>query len=549
MNFHIFSRAYHGAGRLARILATTGLVAVPGFAVPVFAESLSSTSLASGGATLANFALTGFRQTVAEAAARDNDLAAFYRARDFAGAWTGSDAAAIARRNALMTALSQAPLHGLPATAFDVDDLMARLRAATTPVEQAEIDVEMSRVFISYAHAINTGYLAPRDVVRLIVREVQQRPGIDLLNGFMTAASPDGFLRDLVPSSPEYTRLLRLKLDLEAMMATGGWGTAVPSGSLVPGNSGDGVVALRNRLVTMGYLPRSVTRTYDARMTAAVRDFQTAHGMTADGAAGPETIRQINVPIAGRLEMVLVALERERWMNNLDRGDRYIWVNLTDFTAKIMDHDAETFSTRSVIGAGGTDRQTPEFSDTLEYMVINPSWYVPQSIIRTEYGGNVPRGFQAINSRGQVVNVSNVNGGNYSIRQPPGPGNALGEVKFIFPNRYNIYLHDTPSQSLFQRQVRAFSHGCVRLDDPQDFAYTLLAAQSDDPVALYQSYRRTGAETRVNLDVQIPVHIVYRTAFTDVEGRLQFRNDIYGRDAAIWGALSAAGVAIDAPRG
>lgn len=122
-------------------------------------------------------------------------------------------------------------------------------------------------------------------------------------------------------------------------------------------------------------------------------------------------------------------------------------------------------------------------------------------------------------------------------------------MKFIFPNQYNIYLHDTPAQSLFQSNVRAFSHGCIRLNDPREFAYTLLAAQSDDPEALYESYRRTGAETRVSLDVQLPVHIVYRTAFTDVEGRLQFRDDVYGRDQRIWEALSAAGVEIAAVRG
>ncbi len=537
MKFEAISDAIGRATRTLGLLATTCLVSVPLTATDVRAELSPIGSL------------TGFRQTVAEAAASDDDLAAFYRARDFAGAWTGADDAAVARRNALLSAMSAAPLHGLPAQAFDAEALIARLRAATTPLAQAEMDVEMSRMFLAYAHAINTGYLAPGDTVPLIVREVQVRPGLALLDGFMAATSPEGFLRDLVPASPEYTRLLRLKLDLEALMATGGWGPSVGAASLLPGAAGDDVVALRNRLIAMGYIGRSVTRTYDAAIMTAVQAFQTAHGMEADGIAGAETIRQINVPVEERLERVIVALERERWMNNLDRGDRYIWVNLTDFTAKIMDDDAETFSTRSVIGAGALDRQTPEFSNLMSHMVINPAWYVPRSIMMNDYGGTVPRGFQAINSQGRVANVSNVGNGTYSLRQPPGPGNALGEVKFMFPNPQNIYLHDTPSQSLFANAVRAFSHGCIRLDDPRDFAYALLARQTDDPQGLYESYRRSGEEVRVNLDIEVPVHIVYRTAFTDVEGRLQFRNDIYGRDEAIWQALSAAGVEIGALRG
>jgi len=135
------------------------------------------------------------------------------------------------------------------------------------------------------------------------------------------------------------------------------------------------------------------------------------------------------------------------------------------------------------------------------------------------------------------------------MRQGPGPGNALGEVKFMFPNPYNIYLHDTPSRSLFSREVRAFSHGCIRLNDPKDFAFALLARQTANPEGVYQAARRTGAETRVNLEIPVPVHIDYRTAFTMVDGTLQFRRDIYGRDARIWDALAREGVAVGGVQG
>ncbi|SMY07513.1 L,D-transpeptidase family protein [Flavimaricola marinus] len=506
------------------------------------------------------FSITGFHQSVAESAARDDGLAAFYRERGFEGVWTGSTPEAQNRRNALISALTEVEAHGIPASRYDVDGLIADLRAADNAAEQGRMDVELSRILLRYAHDVNTGILNPRQVVSAIKREVPVLDSAQILADFMAAPSPSGYLRGLAPQAPEYTRLMRRQLELRALLATGGWGPTVPGGALGPGDSGDRVVALRNRLVAMGYMGRSVTQSYDEAITAAVERFQAAHGMTVDGVAGAATLTAINEPVETRLQSVLVAMERERWMN-IERGDRHVWVNLTDFHANIVDFDRVTFQTRSVIGALGSDRETPEFSDEMTHMVINPSWYVPRSIIVNEYlpslranSGAVSH-LQVIDSRGRVVsrntNFSRFSASSfpYSMRQPPGPRNALGQVKFMFPNQYNIYLHDTPSQNLFTREVRAFSHGCIRLDDPKDFAYHLLAAQESDPVGYFEGILRTGAERRVNLETPIPVHLVYRTAFTSVTGELQFRNDIYGRDARIWQALAREGLVIEAVRG
>ncbi|SHJ20124.1 L,D-transpeptidase family protein [Wenxinia saemankumensis] len=487
-----------------------------------------------------------FRVAVAESAARDEDLAAFYRGRGFAPVWSGSEPVAVARRNALMTALTQAPTHGLPAARFDPAALVTRLRAARGPAELGRMEVELSRAYLDYARAVQSGILTPREVVPLIRREVPYADRQELLEDFIAAEAPLDFIRGLAPRNPEYVRLMRAKMQLEADLRTGGWGAAVPSAGLRLGSSGPAVVALRDRLTAMGWLGRTRTATYDAQIEAAVRAFQDSVGIEPDGVVGEGTRAALNVPPEERLQSVLVAMERERWMN-FERGDRHIWVNLTDFHAQVVDHDRVTFETRSVIGAGSADRQTPEFSDVMEYMEINPYWYVPASIIRGEYGGRVPGGFQAVNNRGQVVGVSNVmvNGRvNYSLRQPPGPNNALGRVKFMFPNQYNIYLHDTPSRSLFAREVRTFSHGCIRLNDPLDFAYHLLERQEDDPVGFFDARLNSGANTRVDLVEPLPVHLVYRTAFTDTEGRLHFRNDVYGRDARLWSALAAEGVAL-----
>jgi len=314
-------------------------------------------------------------------------------------------------------------------------------------------------------------------------------------------------------------------------------------------------------LVAMGFLERTATRTYDVSVELAVRGFQEAYGLTVDGVAGQSTLDEINVSAGQRLQQVIVSMERERW-NNTERGERYIWVNLTDFSASIMDNDAVTFQTRSVIGARDSDRQTPEFSDVMSHMVINPSWYVPRSIIVGEYLPALQRNSGAVShieitdSRGRVVNRGAVNFNRYNarnfpfaMRQPPSSRNALGLVKFMFPNQYNIYLHDTPAKSLFGREVRTFSHGCVRLNDPFDFAYALLAVQEDDPVGFFQGILNTGAERRVDLDQPVPVHLVYRTAFTSTTGRLNFRRDVYNRDSRIWAALANEGVAVRAAGG
>ena len=535
----------HLRHRFARAFATTALLA----------------GVAFGTGAVADVALTPFNLAVAEAAAADEALAPVYRASGFEGVWAGSDDAARDRRNAFLSALRAAPMHGLPVARYDVDGLIAGLRAAETPQAQARMDVTLSATFLRYAADIHSGMLDPGATVGAIRREAPVLDGAATLAAFLEAGSPAAFLRDLAPDAPEYARLLRNRIALEETIAAGGWGPALTGAALAPGASGDGVVALRDRLIRMAYLDRSITRDYDAAIEAAVRAFQAAHGLAEDGVAGGATLTAINVVPEARLERILVALERERWLN-VPRGDRHIWVNLTDFHASIVDMDRVTFTTRSVIGALGSDRQTPEFSDEMTHMVINPSWYVPRSIVVGEYlpsmraNPNAAGQMQIIDSNGRVVPRSAIDFSRYSaatfpygMRQPPSRSNALGLVKFMFPNQYNIYLHDTPAQSLFQTPVRAYSHGCVRLDDPYDFAYTLLAAQTDDPVGFFDSRLASGNETRVNLDTPIPVHIVYRTAFTDVGGRMQYRDDIYGRDAAIWSALRAAGVEIATPRG
>jgi murein L,D-transpeptidase YcbB/YkuD len=323
---------------------------------------------------------------------------------------------------------------------------------------------------------------------------------------------------------------------------------------LGPGDTGPEVVALRDRLVRMGYLARSATAVFDRKIEAAVVDFQLNHGLTADGIVNESTLIELNKGPEERLKSVIVALERQRWMD-YDRSARHIWVNLPDFTAKIIDHGRTVFETRVVIGKNVPDQRSPEFSDLMEHMVINPSWGVPRSITVKEYlpllqrNPNAVSHLQVIDGRGRVVPRGAVNFAAYTsrnfpfaLRQPPSDDNALGLVKFMFPNPYNIYLHDTPSKSLFAKEVRAYSHGCIRVADPFDLAHALLSVQSKDAEAEFDEKLKTGNETTVKLLQKVPVHLVYFTAYPGAKGRIAYRRDIYGRDAALFEALSAAGV-------
>jgi L,D-transpeptidase YcbB len=499
--------------------------------------------------------VTGFMQAVAEAAAGDKALSAYYKEAGYQPVWTGRGGKFRSRRKALLKALNASRDHGLPG--YDVNLLKANLRAVKSDRDLGRIEVELSKLFLRYARDIQTGILTPARVDAGIARKVPLRGRKSVLAAFVKS-SPAKFMRRLAPSSPEYARLMKEKMKLEKLLASGGWGQLVPAGALKPGATGNAVLILRNRLIAMGYMRRSAVASYDGSIQTAVQTFQRDHGLAVDGVAGKGTLGELNVSVEQRLASVLVAMERERWIN-MDLGKRYIWVNLADFTTKIIDDGVVTFRTRSVVGKNVPDRRSPEFSDEMEHMVINPTWNVPRSITVKEYLPQLQQDAGAVSfldmydRQGRVVSRSEVDFNQYtradfpfSLKQAPSGRNALGLVKFMLPNRFNIYLHDTPAKSLFGRERRDFSHGCIRLADPFGFAYALLAPQSQDPEGEFQALLRTGREAVVPLKQHVPVHIIYRTAISKPRGGMEYRRDVYGRDAKIFNALQNAGVRIRA---
>jgi L,D-transpeptidase YcbB len=508
--------------------------------------------------TQAGAQASAFTQSLAASASDDAVIAEWYATTGYEPLWTGADDAA--RRGAFLAAIARAADHGLPVQRYDAVALTNALRAAESEGDRGRIEVAMTRAYLAWARDLTSGAIDPAEVDAGIVREIDRIDPQTLL-ARISAGNPEAVLDWMMPTSPAYLNLMKAKIGLEAQIAAGGWGEPLAVSPVEAGDTGPAVVALRDRLMQMGYLAPTATASYDRALQAAVQAFQLAHGLVADGRATESTIQELNVTAEDRLKSVIVALERERWLD-IDQSVRHIWVNLPDFRAKIIEDGRTVFDTRVVIGKNVPDQRSPEFSDEMEHMVINPSWGVPRSIIVKEYlpllqqNPNAVGHLQVIDGRGRVVPRGSVDFSAYSarsfpfgLRQPPSDGNALGLVKFMFPNQYNIYLHDTPSKSLFGNEVRAYSHGCIRVADPFDLAYALLALQSSDPEGEFQTHLATGNETTVKLDKAVPVHLVYFTAYPDSKGRIGYRRDVYGRDAALFQALEEAGVVLGGVQG
>ena len=498
---------------------------------------------------------TAFQMAVAEFAPTGSGIAEFYRTSGFAPVWVGTTPEHQERRARLIRALSTTHMHGLPGGSHNVQALLDQMQTARTMRDLGAVEIKLTRAFVEYARSLQSGALRPSDIDDGLVRKVERTPAKDHLQGLI-AAENAAYFDQLAPQSTQYRALMKQKMALENLVQQGGWGGTVPVSKLEFGDTGPNVVKLRNRLVSLGYLKSTASPKFDDALLSAVQAFQVDHGLEPDGVAGQGTITELNRSASERLKAVYVALERERWLPR-DRGERHILVNQADFSAKIVDDGQVTFETRAVIGKNTHDRRSPEFSDEMEHMVINPSWYVPRSIITKEYlpklqsNPNAVGHIQITDRSGRQVNRGAVDFTQFdarnfpfAMRQPPSKSNALGLVKFMFPNKYNIYLHDTPQKNLFAREVRAFSHGCIRLAQPFEFAYALLARQEEDPKAFFHRVLATGKETTMQLEQHVPVHLIYRTAYIGPKGQVQYRRDVYDRDRKIWEALQKAGVAL-----
>ena len=503
--------------------------------------------------SMANVNSVEFRFSLLSALSKNSEAIEFYEENNFKPIWVGRDRSSRDRSSYFFKELKNTSKHALPTLRYDAIYLNNQFRKARTATELGLVEALLTSKFLEYSSNIQTGILKPASVDKEIVRKIPYRSGGDYLKTFLSV-TPREFFKGLHPQSKQYSTLLTEKNRLEKIISQGGWSSELPMELLRPGDIGNEVVLLRNALIKRGYLKSNFSEIYDGNLRRAVQLFQLRHGLAPDGIAGPATFSEIGRTAEERLASVIVALERERW-TNFDLGSRHVIVNLPDFSTKLFEDGALIFETRNVIGTPVDEQRTPEFSDVIEHIITNPTWNVPKSITLKEYLPEmqedplahdylelvdldreiVPRSFVDFNEYDEETFP-------YDLKQMPSITNALGLVKFMFPNQYSIYLHDTPSKPLFDLEVRAFSHGCIRLQKPFEFAYELLKPQTSDPKAQFQEAIGTGEETVVYLRKPVQVHLIYRTAFVDELGVINYRRDIYGRDAAIYEALIKAGI-------
>jgi murein L,D-transpeptidase YcbB/YkuD len=370
----------------------------------------------------------------------------------------------------------------------------------------------------------------------------------------MDADSLAGYLERTFPRDELYRRMQGYLVQYRDLAASGGW-PQIPDGpTMRPGDSDPRLSVLARRLAITGDLPGDAvadTAVYGGALEAAVRDFQARHGLDVDGVVGSGTLRALNVTVEQRIEQIRVNLERARWV--LDSlADDFVIVNIAGFRVYVFRDHKMAWSARAVVGR--TYRKTPVFRSTMRYVVFNPDWTVPYSIATKDIlpavqgdPAYLAAGNYIVKDRnGEIVDPDSVDWGSldprnfpYTLVQQPGKNNALGEIKFMFPNEHAVYLHDTPAKGLFDRADRTFSSGCVRVEDPFEFAQLLLAANGLDAAGIEQ-LRRSRQTKTVFLEEPVPVLLLYWTAEVGYDGRIRFYDDVYERDRDVLEALNSA---------
>ncbi len=477
----------------------------------------------------------------------------YYQDRNFKPIWT-RDSGVKTKGRMLLKALRNAGEHGLTPARYSVEDIAERIDD-NNPEVLAELDLLLTDVFADFTRDLNQGQVEPSRINRDLAITSRGPGPLYLLDGAEQADDLLPYLDTVKPQTPRYDRLKAALAQYRAIAAKGGW-PLVPAGKVLkPGGSDERVRALREMLTMTGDLTQPGTGTeYDEPLVEAVKAFQVRHGRNPDGVIGPSTLKALRVPVEKRIEQIVLNLERRRWMPD-DLGARYVFVNQADQILKVVeerDGNEKTIHTARVV-VGKTYHRTPVFSDKMKYLVINPYWNVPSSIANKEYLPKLRRNpgvlarerIKLINASGKAVSPYSVNWAAvrrvpYRLRQDTGPGNALGRIKFMFPNRFNVYIHDTPSKSLFARESRYFSHGCMRVQHPEQLAGVLLKEQGWS-VKRIKNQIASRKRRIVNLKKHLPVHVTYLTAWANKDGSVHFRDDVYGRDKILAKALKRLG--------
>lgn len=483
-------------------------------------------------------------------------LTRFYEAREYTLAWEDRR-----NRQELLEAIREVADDGLNPGDYHYETLAAlALKDLNNTAEefQTDLDLVLSDAFLLLASHLHHGKVNPTTIHAEWTANRQQREMQPVLAEALASSTVYNTLQDLKPRSSAYHQLVQRRKELNELISAD-WPAIASGPSIRPGDTDSRIPDIRRRLELLGDLSGDPLEDanreqYDDALATAIPLFQARHGLEPDGIVGRNTLAALNLLPLERIYRLDANLERWRWLPE-SLGETYVVVNIAGFELVLVENGEQVHRQRVIVGR--PYRQTPVFSDRIRYLVFNPTWTVPRKlmiedqlpIIRSdpEYldrlGFKVFRGWGASQSEVDPAEIDwaelSKNNFPYQLVQQPGPQNALGQVKFMFPNQYDIYLHDTPAQSLFSRLERTLSSGCIRLERPFELAERLLANNNGWNMKRIEQTLATAEPATVVLAQPVPVYLQYWTTWIDQAGILQFRNDVYDRDHRLLQALRA----------
>jgi L,D-transpeptidase YcbB len=474
-----------------------------------------------------------------------------YESVNFGPLWI-KDNSPTSQTTYLIEALRTSRLKGLNPRDYDAEGLATQSKSlkGASAAARASFDASLTLATMRYISDLRIGRINPKHLKFGI--DVQSKE-YDLPEFITKQVAGAGNIQSVLDQiEPPYAGYRRIEATLKQYLdlAAKGDGAQVPGATktVAPGDKYIGTAQLAARLQLLGDLPQGGSfDSYSGALVEGVKHFQARHGLAADGKLGATTVRELNTPLSVRVQQIDDALERWRWMP-VEFQQPPVLVNIPEFRLRTYSDDHKLALTMNVVVGKAAPTQTPVFTDDIQFIVFRPYWNVPPGILRRSVIPKIAKNsgyiaserFEVTDSSGTVVSADDdvaagLRSGKYSIRQKPGPANALGLIKFMFPNSYSVYLHSTPSTELFARSRRDFSSGCIRVEAPAKLASFLLRNQLDGQQSWTESYAQTAMDSgkdnrQVNLTTKVPVLILYVTAVAEEDGTVHFFDDIYGHD-------------------